>query len=193
MDKMAGRISRFFKPIWYRLAGRSHELYEEMIQEKKKDIQHYKSAIGELVGLVKYKEEVLDNLTEEVKHLENLKSGALAKAESVETQLQQQGQTQEAIKQNPDYMKYIASYNDFSSTLNEKNTLISELKAGIERTQDDVERHRFQLVALTRELDAESVQKGKTDTLAAIGKREKHLHNLLRRLHATLSKGKGGV
>ncbi len=45
----------------------------------------------------------------------------------------------------------------------------------------------------TRELDAESVQKGKTDTLAAIGKREKHLHNLLRRLHATLSKGKGGV
>ena len=96
----------------------------------------------------------------------------------------------------PNYMKSIAGYNDFSSTLNKKNARISELKADIERTQDDVDRYKLQLTALSRELDAEIEQKieqkERTDTLAAIDKRELHLHNLLQRLYSTLSKGKGG-
>ena len=165
---------------------------EQREEAYKAAIREYKSVIGEAITLVKQKEGTVDTLTKDIERLELLKSNALAKAESVETQLQQQGQTQEAIERNPDYMKSIAGYNDFSSTLNKKNARISELKADIERTQDDVDRYKLQLTALSRELDAEIEQKERTDTLAAIDKREQHLHNLLQRLYSTLSKGKGG-
>jgi chromosome segregation ATPase len=167
-------------------------MMEQREEAYKAAIREYKSVIGEAITLVKQKEGTVDTLTKDIEQLELLKSNALAKAESVETQLQQQGQTQEAIERNPDYMKSIAGYNDFSSTLNKKNARISELKADIERTQDDVDRYKLQLTALSRELDAEIEQKERTDTLAAIDKREQHLHNLLQRLYSTLSKGKGG-
>ena len=164
---MAGGVSRFFKAIWYTLTGRSHELadrlmenpeaargaYEEIIEDKKRNIQRYKSAIGQLIALVKQKEGTVDTLTKDIERLEQLKSGALVKAKNVAAQLQQQESTPEAIKQDPDYMKCVAAYNDFSSTLNEKNDRIHELEADIERAQNDIGSHKLQLTSLARDLD----------------------------------------
>ena len=164
---MAGGVSRFFKAIWYTLTGRSHELadrlmenpeaargaYEEIIEDKKRNIQRYKSAIGQLIALVKQKEGTVDTLTKDIERLEQLKSGALVKAKNVAAQLQQQESAPEAIKQDPDYMKCVAAYNDFSSTLNEKNDRIHELEADIERAQNDIGSHKLQLTSLARDLD----------------------------------------
>ena len=164
---MAGGVSRFFRAIWYTVTGRSHELadrlmenpeaargaYEEIIEDKRQNIQRYKSAIGQLIGLVKQKEGTVDSLTQDIERLEQLKSGALVKAKNVASELQQQGQTQEAIKQDPEYTKCVAAYNDFTSTLTEKTERINELEADIERAQNDIESHKLQLTALSRDLD----------------------------------------
>ncbi|MCZ6680803.1 MAG: hypothetical protein O7E52_26535 [Candidatus Poribacteria bacterium] len=163
---MASGIGRFFKAIWYTFTGRAHELadsmmenpeavrgaYEDVIAEKKENIQRYKGAIGQLIGLVKQKEGTLDSLTNDVERLEQLKAGALAKAKRVAAELQGQGQTQEGIKMDPEYMKCVAAYNDFSSTLEEKNARIEELEADIERAQGDIDNHKIQINALSSDL-----------------------------------------
>jgi phage shock protein A len=163
---MAGGVSRFFKAVLYTLTGRAHEsadrlmenpeaargAYEEIIEDKKRNIQRYKSAIGQLIGLVKQKEGTVDTLTKDIERLEQLKSGALVKAKNVAAQLQEQGHAQEAVKQDPEYTKCVAAYNDFSSTLNEKTDRIHELEVDIERAQSDIESHKLQLTSLSRDL-----------------------------------------
>jgi phage shock protein A len=164
---MASGFGRFFKAIWYTVTGRAHELadsmmenpeavrgaYEDIIAEKKENIQRYKNAIGQLIALVKQKEGTLDKLTRDVERLEQLKTGALAKAKSVAGDLQRQGQTQEDIKMNPEYMNCVAAYNDFSSTLEEKNARIEELEADIQHAQGDIDNHKVQITALGKDLD----------------------------------------
>ena len=77
---MASGIGRFFKAIWYTLSGRAHELsdrmmenpeavrgaYEDIIADKKANVQRYKAAIGQLLALVKQKEGTVQNLTDDV-------------------------------------------------------------------------------------------------------------------------------
>jgi phage shock protein A len=164
---MASGIGRFFKAIWYTLSGRAHELsdrmmenpeavrgaYEDIIADKKANVQRYKAAIGQLLALVKQKEGTVQNLTDDVDRLEQLKAGALAKAKRVADNLQKQEQAQEAIKQNPEYTRCVAAYNDFSSTLEEKNARIQELESDIENAQGDINNHMIQISALHRDLD----------------------------------------
>ncbi len=87
-------IGRLFKSIWYMLTGRAHELsdkimenpeavrgaYEDIIKDKKETIQRYKGAVGQLMALLKQKQVSVQELTQEVTRLEDLKKGALAKA-----------------------------------------------------------------------------------------------------------------
>ena len=164
---MASGIGRLFKAIWYTLTGRSHELsdrmmenpeairgaYEKIITDKKANVQRYKSSISQLMALVKRKERTVQNLTDDVDRLERLKVGALAKAKRIAEDLQKQGQAQEVIKQNPEYARCVDAYNDFNSTLEEKNARIQELEADIENAQEDINSHMAQISALHRDLD----------------------------------------
>jgi phage shock protein A len=175
---MAGGFSRFFKAIWYTLTGRSHELadrlmqnpeavrgaFEDIIADKKRNIQRYKTAIAQLITLVKQKEGTVKSLTDDVNRLEQLKAGALAKAKQTAAGLQTQGQPPEQIKAHPDYMKCVAAYNDFSSTLTEKTARIEELEADIGRAQNDIESHKIQLTGLMRDLD--KIKSEQSETVA---------------------------
>ena len=164
---MAGGITRLFKAFWYTITGRAHRLadgmmenpeavrgaYEEIVADKKANIQRYKEAIGQLIALVKQKEGTVDNLTKDVDKLEQLKAGALATAKRVAADLQKQGQTQADITQNPEYTKCVTAYNDYNSTLEEKNARIQELEADIENAQGDINNHKIQINALLRDLE----------------------------------------
>lgn len=164
---MASGIGRLFKSMWYALTGRAHELsdrvmenpeairgaYEKIIADKKANVQRYKSAIGQLMSLVKRKEGTVQNLTDDVDRLERLKTGALAKAKRIAEDFQKQGQAQDSIKQNPEYTRCVDAYNDFNSTLEEKNARIQELEADIESAQEDISGHMTQISALHRDLD----------------------------------------
>ena len=171
-------IGRLFKSIWYMLTGRAHELsdkimenpeavrgaYEDIIKDKKENIQRYKGAVGQLMALLKQKQVSVQELTQEITRLEDLKKGALAKAKQVANDLQSQGVSPEEIKTDVDYTKCVAAYNDFSSTLTEKEARIVELEEDIQRAQQDIDGHKVQLETLTRDL--KTIQEEQSEAVA---------------------------
>ncbi|MCY3552004.1 MAG: hypothetical protein OXH39_16205 [Candidatus Poribacteria bacterium] len=164
---MANGFTRFFKAIWYTLTGRAHEsadrmmenpeavrgAYEDIIKDKKGNIQRYKQAIGQLIALVEQKRSAVKNLTDEVERLEELKSGAIAKAQQTAAELQGQGLAQEEIKVHAEYTRCVTAYQDFNSNLQEKTGRITELEGEIEGAQADIESHKLQITNLHRDLD----------------------------------------
>ena len=164
---MANGFTRFFKAIWYTLTGRAHEsadrmmenpeavrgAYEDIIKDKKENIQRYKQAIGQLIALVEQKRSAVKNLTDEVERLEELKSGAIAKAQQTAAELQGQGLAQEEIKVHAEYTRCVTAYQDFNSNLQEKTGRITELEGEIEGAQADIESHKLQITNLHRDLD----------------------------------------
>ena len=164
---MANGFTRFFKAIWYTLTGRAHEsadrmmenpeavrgAYEDIIKDKKGNIQRYKQAIGQLIALVEQKRTAVKNLTDEVERLEELKSGAIAKAQQTAAELQDQGLAQEGIKVHAEYTRCVTAYQDFNSNLQEKTGRITELENEIEGAQTDIQSHKLQITNLHRDLD----------------------------------------
>lgn len=175
---MANGFTRFFKAIWYTLTGRAHEqadrlmenpeavrgAYEDIIRDKMDNIQRYKSAIGQLIALVENKKGSLKGLTEDVEKFEKLKTGAIQKAKSTAAELQQQGIADEEIKQNAEYVKCVTAYQDFHSTLDEKNARITELEDDIERAQKDIDSHKNQMQSLHRDLN--KIKEEQSETVA---------------------------
>lgn len=164
---MANGFTRFFRAIWHTLTGRAHEqadklmedpnairgAYEDIIRDKQGNIQRYKAAIGQLMAQVEKKKGALNTLTDDVDRLEKLKTGAINKAKSTADDLQKAGTPDEEIKQHPEYVRCVSSYNDFHSTLEEKNARIDELEEDIENAQSDIETHKIQIQSLSRDLD----------------------------------------
>ncbi len=163
---MANGITRFFKAIWYTLTGRAHEqadrmmenpeavrgAYEDIIRDKQGNIQRYKNAIGQLIALVEQKKGSLNRLTNDIDLLEKKKAGAIAKAKRVAADLQKSGAADLEIKQDPEYTRCVAAYNDFHSTLEEKHSHVADLEEEIERAQNDIESHKVQITGLHRDL-----------------------------------------
>ena len=164
---MANGFSRFFKAIWYTLTGRAHEsadrmmenpeavrgAYEDIINDKKGNIQRYKQAIGQLIALVEQKRSAVKNLADEVDRLEELKAGAVAKAQQTAAELQGEGLAAEEIKQHAEYTRCVTAYQDFNSNLEEKIDRIEDLETEIEGAQADIESHKLQITNLHRDLD----------------------------------------
>ena len=164
---MANGITRFFKAIWYTLTGKAHEsadrmmenpeavrgAYEDIINDKKGNIQRYKQAIGQLIALVEQKRSAVKGLTDEVERLEELKAGAIAKAQQTAAQLQGEGLSQEEVKVHGEYTRCVTAYQDFNSNLVEKTGRITELENEIEGAQADIESHKLQITSLHRDLD----------------------------------------
>ena len=164
---MANGFTRFFKAIWYTLTGKAHEsadrmmenpeavrgAYEDIINDKKGNIQRYKQAIGQLIALVEQKRSAVKSLTDEVERLEELKAGAIAKAQQTAAQLQGEGLSPEEIKQHSEYTRCVSAYQDFNSNLTEKTGRITELENEIESAQTDIESHKLQITNLHRDLD----------------------------------------
>ena len=164
---MANGFTRFFKAIWYTLTGKAHEsadrmmenpeavrgAYEDIINDKKGNIQRYKQAIGQLIALVEQKRSTVKSLTDEVERLEELKAGAIAKAQQTAAELQGEGMGPEEVKQHGEYTRCVAAYQDFNSNLVEKTGRITELESEIEGAQADIESHKLQITSLHRDLD----------------------------------------
>ena len=164
---MANGFTRFFKAIWYTLTGKAHEsadrmmenpeavrgAYEDIINDKKGNIQRYKQAIGQLIALVEQKRSTVKSLTDEVERLEELKSGAIAKAQQTAADLQGEGLSPEEVKQHGEYARCVTAYQDFNSNLTEKTGRITELENEIEGAQADIESHKLQITSLHRDLD----------------------------------------
>ena len=151
-------------------------VYEDIIQNKKDNIQRYKQAIGQLIALIEQKKSQLKGITEEIDKLEKMKAGAIAKSKTTAAELQIAGTPEEEIKQHPDYVRCVSSYNDFHSTLDEKNARIVELEQDIERAQGDIEHHKSNLTLLHRDIEKTKTEQSEAvaDLIAAREKEEIH-------------------
>ncbi len=173
-------IGRYFRAVGYLFTGRVDKArqtlsanpyviqatFDNIVREKTKRIGQYKDAVATMIAQEEKKLATLKSLTEEVNRLERLKEGAAAKAKSVVEQLKAKGVSMDAIKKDENYLKCLAAFNDFSSTLTEKNSRIEELEVDVKDLSGKISSHKIQLQHLLREI--EKVKEEATATVADV-------------------------
>lgn len=140
--------------------------YNEIVREKVTQIHTYKEAVAGLIAQQENKIGLVKRLTEDVERLERLRAGALAKAKQTVAQLQAAGKAKEDIHTDEDYKKCLGAYNDFSSTLDEKQDRIDEVEGDIESYRKTIGEHKVQLQQLMR--DVEQIKGEAADAVAEI-------------------------
>jgi len=190
---MFGALFRWFKAVGYLLTGQMDSArrvidqnphvvrakYDQIVRDKVNQIHTYKQAVAGLIAQEENKLAKVKQLSEEVNNLERLKAGALAKAKQTVEQMTKAGKTKEEIHATEDYKKCLAAYNDFSSTLTEKQDRIAELERDIAGYAKAIGDHKVQLQQLLRE-----VEKIKTESADAVAdvitsKQERDLADML--------------
>lgn len=169
-------IFRWFKAVGYLLTGQvdaarrsldtnPHVVrakYDEIVRDKTNRIHQYKEAVAGLIAQQEGKMAKVRGLTEDVQKLERLKAGALAKAKQRVAQLP--GFSKDQIQEDEEYKTCLAAYNDFSSTLAEKQERIAELENDIQSYGKRITEHKVQLQQLVREI--ENLRAEATDAVA---------------------------
>lgn len=153
--------------------------YDRIVSEKKARLQQYKDAVARMITQEETKLAKLRALTEEVNRLEKLKEGAAAKAKMVVAQLKGQGVGMEQIKANEEYLKCLAAFNDFNSTLAEKQDHIAELERDVQEIGTNVRNHKVQLQQLLREIDKIKEEASATVADVITAKEEEQIADLL--------------
>ena len=186
-------VGRWFKALGYLLTGRldsarealdtnPHAIkarFDDIIRDKVGRIQEYKKAVASLVAQQEKKMAQVKSLTNEVQKLGNLKTGAAAKAKQIVAKLKGEGASQEVIHANEDYKKCLTAFNDFTSTLAEKQARIEELEASIGEYGDSIGNHKIQLQQLLR--DVEGLRDEAAETVADVitAKEEKEIGDMV--------------
>jgi len=170
-------IGRYFRALGYLLTGRIdaarqtlgsnpdvvRATYDQVITEKTKRIHQYKDAVGAMIAQEEKKKSTLKRLTDEVIQLRKLRDGAAIMARKVVER--HQGNV-EAVKSDPEYLKTQSAFQDFSTTLQEKETHIAGLEDDIRTFATNIGGHKTQLQSLLRELD--KLKQEKHETVAQI-------------------------
>lgn len=186
-------IGRYIRAFGYLLTGRvdsaRKELsknpyviqatFDKIVEEKTRRIQQYKDAVAAMIAQQEKKLANIKNLSDEVSHLERLKEGAAAKAKIVVDRLKGSGASQEQIKTNEEYTKCLAAYNDFTSTLAEKNARIAELEADVKQLGENIGGHKVQLQSLLREIDKLKEEAAATVADMITAKEEEEIANMI--------------
>ncbi len=190
---MFGAIWRYFRALGYLVTGRLdaarkvldtnphvvRATFDHIVRDKKGRVNHYKEAVATLIAQKEKKVQKVKNLTEDVQKLERLKTGAMAKAKQRVAELQAAGKSIEEIQHDEDYVRCQSAFQDFRTTLAEKQARITELEAEIEDGTARIGEHKVQLQHLLREI--EKVKEEAADTVADMitAKEEKEVADLL--------------
>lgn len=186
-------IGRYFRAFGYLLTGRvdsaRKELsknpyviqatFDKIVEEKTTRIQQYKDAVAAMIAQQEKKLANVKKLSEEVAHLERLKEGAAAKAKIVVDKLKGAGQGMEQIKTNEEYIKCLAAFNDFTSTLAEKNARIAELENDVKQLGSNIGGHKVQLQSLLREIEQLKEEAAATVADMITAKEEEEIANMI--------------
>lgn len=186
-------IGRWFRSLGYLMSGRidasarrletdpqaMRAKYDDVIREKTARIQQYKQAVAGIVAQQEQKMAQLERLTEEVGRLENLKAGALAKAQQRVGELKGQGADKGRIQSDDDYQKCLAAFNDFSSTLEEKQARIREHEVDVEDYGKRIKEHTLQLEELRKDIDKLRVEMHEAVADVISASQEKELNDAM--------------
>ena len=186
-------ISKFFRAIGYLFTGKvdsarkdlsrnPHVIqatYDRVIQEKKGRINQYKDAVARMIAQEEDKKARIKSLSDEIVRLEQLKEGAAAKAKTVVNQLKAQGQDMEQVKNNEEYQKCLSAFNDFTSTLKEKEQHVHDLESETKDISGTIANHKVQLQSLLREIDKVKSEANETVADVITSREEEEINNML--------------
>lgn len=153
--------------------------YEDIIRDKQGNIQRYKQAIGQLIALVEQKKSSLKKLKNEIDKLEQMKEDAITKSKQAAVELKDAGIVGEEIKKHPKYKGYISSYNDFNSSIEEKQTRITKLEQDIQRAQNDIEEHKNSITTLHRDLEKVKTEQSEAVADFIAAREQEDINNIL--------------
>ncbi len=183
-------IGRLFRAIGYLFTGRIDEArkalmlnphvmqanYDEIIRSKTVSLGTYKTAVAGLISQQELKIEKLKNSTVEINKLEQLKAGAAAKAKSV---VASHNGNIEATKNDAEYVKCQAAYKDFSSTLDEKQKMVTELENDVRNLETTIQTHKNSMTTLLREIDRIKSEKYEAVSEVVASKQEKEIADMI--------------
>ncbi len=190
---MFAAIGRFFRAIGYLFTGKMDSTtrglrtnphviqatFDRVIEDKKARIHQYKDAVARMIAQEETKKARIKELSDEIVRLNQLKEGAAAKARTVVNQLKAQGQSEEQIKGNEEYVKCLAAFNDFTSSLKEKEEHVAELEGDVREISGTVSGHKIQLQSLLREVDKIKQEANQTVADIITSREEAEINNML--------------
>lgn len=161
-NTMRDKKSRFFKPIWYKLTGRSalqkhiktininevKAAYDTIIRFKQAYIQCYKQAIGKIIPSIEQNKNLIKQLNEEIEEYNQHITNTIANMKKFEEAEKITGASDEEIKQNLKYKEWVDRKDSMQTMIEERNNWIVKRKQDIERFQKDIEAHKQQLTNL---------------------------------------------
>ncbi len=187
---MFSAVGKYFRAVWYLMTFRVDKAsealrmnpgvisanYDRIIQEKRARLNQYKDAIAAMVAQEETKKQKLKGLNEEIERLQKLRAGAAGKAKKI---AEKHGHDPEATKNDPDYLRCQSAFQDFSSTLDEKQERAIELESDLEALIKNVSGHSTQIQSLMRDLEKlkEEKHEAVADVLSA--KEEEQIADLM--------------
>ncbi|MCA9126819.1 MAG: hypothetical protein KDB22_07035 [Planctomycetales bacterium] len=170
-------VGKYFRAVWYLVTFRVDKAsetlrmnpgvisanYDRVIEEKRNRLNQYKDAVSAMIAQEESKKEKLRQVTEEIQKLEQLRSGAAAKAKKL---IDKYNGDAVAVKGDPDYLKCQSAFKDFSSTLAEKQQRAAEIDEDLKQLVANVSGHKTQIQSLMRELD--KLKEEKHDAVADV-------------------------
>ena len=186
-------ITNFFRKIGYLITGKVDDAgrdlarnphviqatFDKVVREKKDRINQYKDAVARMIAQEETKKARLKSLTDEIVRLSQLKQGAAAKAKQTVEAMKNQGKSMEEIKQSEDYQRCLAAFNDFSSSLAEKEDHVLELESDIKEIESTIGGHKVQLQALLREIDKIKQEANETVADVITAREEEEINQML--------------
>lgn len=183
-------VGRYFRALGYLLTGRVDQArravsqdpavvqatFDNIIQEKKKRIGQYKDAVGAMIAQEEKKKAALKRITVEVEKQRKLRDGAAAMARKL---VEKHNGDNEAVRNDPDYVKCQAAFKDFSSTLKEKEAHALELEEDINNFETNIAGHKTQLQGLLREIEKLKTEKHETVAEILTAKEEREISDML--------------
>ncbi len=161
---MFGAIGRYSRALAYLLVGKVDSArmsigrnpnvvsatFDSIIHEKKRRIRQCKDAIEAMIAQEEKKRAELKNQSEEIAKLAKLKEGAAVMARKVVERL---AGDIEAVKKDPEYIVCQSAFQDFTSTLDEKETRCAELEEDIQTLASSIAGQKTQIQSFIRELE----------------------------------------
>jgi len=161
---MFSAISKYVRAIWYLMTFRVDKAsetlrmnpgvisanYDRILKDKKASLNQYKDAISAMVAQEETKKQKLRNINEEIEKLQKLRSGAAAKAKQIAAKY---AGDSVATKNDAEFARCQTAFQDFSSTLDEKQERAAELESDLEMLVNNVSGHQTQIQSLMRDLE----------------------------------------
>jgi DNA repair exonuclease SbcCD ATPase subunit len=193
MFKLFGAIGKMFRAMLYTLAGDVSKWsevwetnpgyvraeYEEIVKDHMKSINETTDAVAGIMEINTQKQHNLETINKQCEDLKRKQLGAQAKAKKQVEKLQAEGKSMAEIQADPDVLKCSGFYEDFTSSLANKEEEAQRLESEIEKHEADLSKYKNQLSRMHAELKRIKQEKHETIADLEIAKQEEKVNQAI--------------